>query len=138
MLIFFLNSSLIGILIFFSVVLSPLIFRTLEKQQSSKLIRKIFPILFSTGLFLSIITLLISITYNLENIIILSLINIICFLINLIYFVPKINKISDMESIEKKDKKFKFIIYHSLSVGIYILSLLISILIITRNSLFNI
>ena len=138
MLIFFINSSLIGILLFFSIILSPLIFKTLEKKDSSKLIRKIFPLLFVTGILISIITLIISLINNLENIIILSLINLIIFIVNLIYFVPKINKISDIKTYNEKEKKFKFIFFHSLSVMLYIISVLISILIITRRSLYNI
>ena len=138
MLIFFINSSLIGILLFFSIILSPLIFKTLEKKDSSKLIRKIFPLLFVTGILISIITLIISLINNLENIIILSSINLIIFIVNLIYFVPKINKISDIKTYNEKEKKFKFIFFHSLSVMLYIISVLISILIITRRSLYNI
>lgn len=138
MLIFFINSSLIGILLFFSIILSPLIFKTLEKKDSSRLIRKIFPILFLTGILISVITLIISLIYNINNIIILSSFNIFLFVINLIYFVPKINRISDLKTENEKEKRFKFILFHSLSVVLFVLSVSTSILIITRSSLYNI
>ena len=130
MIIFFLNAMLIGILLFFSIIISPLIFKTLDNKNSSKLIRKIFPVLFLTGIFLSSMSFLISLFYNEKVIIYLNILNIFIFLINLFYFVPKINKISDIKYKTEKIKKRNFIIFHSLSVILYLLSIIICLLII--------
>ena len=130
MIIFFLNAMLIGILLFFSIIISPLIFKTLDNKNSSKIIRKIFPTLFLTGILISLLSFLISLFYDKEFTIYLSILNIIIFMINLFYFVPKINKISDIKFKTEKIKKRNFIIFHSLSVFLYLFSFLIFLLII--------
>jgi len=130
MIIFFLNAMLIGILLFFSIIISPLIFKTLDNKNSSKIIRKIFPTLFLTGILISLLSFLISLFYDKEFTIYLSILNIIIFMINLFYFVPKINKISDIKFKTEKIKKRNFIIFHSLSVFLYLFSVLICFLII--------
>jgi len=121
---------LIGILLFFSIIISPLIFKTLDNKNSSKIIRKIFPVLFLTGILLSSLSFFISFFYNEKTVIYLSTVNIVIFIINLFYFVPKINKISDVKFETEKIKKRNFIFFHSLSVILYLLSILICFFII--------
>ena len=50
-----LNGALIGFMLFFVIVVSPVIFRTLSQEDAARFLRAIFPRLFLVGLFTSLV-----------------------------------------------------------------------------------
>ena len=56
MIIIVLNSILLGILLFFSVVVSPTIFKVLDQRNAALIVRATFPKLFASGLFISLLS----------------------------------------------------------------------------------
>ena len=114
----FLVPFLIGSLIFFSIVVAPNVFISLDEKNARKFIRSIFPKLYLWAFLISItITLLIfshGIIYSLIFLVISS-----GFLFSRLFLVKWINEVSDLkEKTSKQIKKFKTL--HSLSVLIFI------------------
>jgi hypothetical protein len=118
-------AAVLGIMLFFSLVVTPVGFKSLNEKSYRNFIRKIFPYYYSINL---IILLLISIPvyiYHGMNFI-LALIYVICalFAISLFILMPLINKFRD-----KKNKK-KFRIFHTISVIINFVQIFLLIVII--------
>ena len=101
----------LGMMIFFSFILAPLIFKILDQENAGKFVRKIFPYYYFINLvflsFAAIFFLLIS-EVNFEFYIITILI--ISFLFAQFVLMPLINKLKD----NNKETKFKFA--HGISV----------------------
>ena len=124
-LIFFANillSSLLGSMIFFSVIVAPNVFVTLDSKNSRKFIRSIFPKLYLWGLAISFVCCLILYKYSLKLFVLCSVI-FLGFLISKQILVPSINQASD------NNKKKKFRLLHNLSVIIFITQILLIIFI---------
>ena len=109
----YLTAMILGIMIFFSFVIAPVVFTTLDEDNARKFIRRIFPFYYNVNLGLSLIVLL--------TILFLSILGLDFYLvlaITLLFatsnylLMPLINKYRD----EKQDKKFKY--SHFLSVVI--------------------
>ena len=107
----YLTAMILGIMLFFSFVIAPVVFTTLDEDNARKFIRRIFPFYYNVNLGLSFIVLL--------TFIFLSKLGIDFYLILAIWalfaisnylLMPLINKYRD----EKQDKKFKY--SHFLSV----------------------
>ena len=94
-------SILIGYMIFFTLCIAPIINNTLDRENASKLLRKVFPRNFLFGLVLSILAILVSFILEQNTSLIIAIFLTCLFLLNLYYIMPKINTISD------KDKKRK-------------------------------
>ncbi len=114
----FLVPFLIGSLIFFSVVVAPNVFASLDQNNARKFIRNIFPKLYLWAFLISIIiTFLIfshGVIYGVVFLVISS-----GFLFSRLFLVKWINEVSDLKKkTSKQIKKFK--ILHSLSVLIFI------------------
>ena len=114
----FLVPFLIGSLIFFSIVVAPNVFISLDQNNARKFIRSIFPKLYLWAFLISItITLLIfshGIIYSVIFLVISS-----GFLFSRLFLVKWINEVSDIkQKTSKQIKKFKTL--HSLSVLIFI------------------
>ena len=109
----YLVAMILGIMLFFSFVVAPVVFTTLDEENARKFIRKIFPYYYNVNLGISFIVLLIFLIlgdFKIDFYLIL-LITILFAFSNYI-LMPLINKYRD----EKIDKKFKY--SHSLSVVI--------------------
>tara|TARA_S200000501_G_C20455673_1_gene582880 strand:- start:158 stop:547 length:390 start_codon:yes stop_codon:yes gene_type:complete len=109
----YLTVMILGIMLFFSFVIAPVVFTTLDEDNARKFIRRIFPFYYNVNLGLSFIVLLTFIF--LSNLgIDFYLILAICalFATSNYLLMPLINKYRD----EKQDKKFKY--SHFLSVAI--------------------
>ena len=109
----YLTAMILGIMLFFSFVIAPVVFTTLDEENARKFIRKIFPFYYNVNLGLSLIVLL--------TFLFLSKLGLDFYLVLAITFLfatsnyllmPLINKYRD----EKQDKKFKY--SHFLSVVI--------------------
>ncbi len=113
---------LVGSLIFFSALVAPNVFKSLDEQNARLFIRSIFPKLY---LYSGILSLLISLVLLFIN----SFLSFIFFMITLGYFYSrqflmiKINNASD----QKNEKEFKKL--HRFSVLIFLTQILLMILI---------
>ena len=118
----FLIPFLLGSLIFFSVLVAPNVFKSLDEKNARLFIRSIFPKLY---LYSGVLGLSISLTLLFIN----SFLSFIFFMITLGYFysrqflMVKINNASD----QKNEKEFKKL--HRFSVLIFITQILLMILI---------
>ena len=114
----FLIPFLVGSLIFFSIVVAPNVFISLDQKNARKFIRSIFPKLYLYAFLISI-TIALLIMYHGIIYGIIFLIVSFGFLFSKIFLVKWINDISDVkQKTGKQIKKFK--ILHSLSVLIFI------------------
>ena len=121
-----LYTSLFSYMVFFSICVAPVINKTLDRKNSSKLLRKIFPKNFIFGALLSISIIFVSVYYKSYFSLIISFILFSLFIINLYVLVPKINIEAD-RTIKLKNYSRKFKIYHFISVFIYLIQILISL-----------
>ena len=109
----YLTSMILGIMLFFSFVIAPVVFTTLDDENARKFIRRIFPFYYNVNLVISSIVLLTFFflsKFGIEFILILTIT--ILFAISNYYLMPLINKYRD----EKQNKKFKY--SHFISVVI--------------------
>ena len=115
----YLTAMILGIMLFFSFVIAPVVFTTLDEDNARKFIRRIFPFYYNVNLGLSLIVLL--------SFLFLSKLGIDFYLILLItllfatsnyLLMPLINKYRD----NKQDKKFKY--SHFISVVINFVQML--------------
>ena len=109
----YLTAMILGIMLFFSFVIAPVVFTTLDEGNARKFIRRIFPFYYNVNLMISFVVLL--------TFLFLSKLGVDLYLIILItilfatsnyLLMPLINKYRD----EKQDKKFKY--SHFISVAI--------------------
>ena len=114
----FLIPFLVGSLIFFSIVVAPNVFVSLDQKSARKFIRRIFPKLYLYAFLISItITLLIIYHGTIYSIIFFIVSS--GFLFSKLFLVKWINDVSDIkQKTSEQIKKFKML--HSLSVLIFI------------------
>ena len=119
----YLTAMILGIMLFFSFVIAPVVFTTLDEDSARKFIRKIFPFYYNVNLGLSFIVLLIFVFLSKSGIEI-YLILVICalFATSNYLLMPLINKYRD----EKQDKKFKYL--HFISVAINFVQMIFLVL----------
>ncbi len=109
----YLIAMILGIMLFFSFVIAPVVFTTLDEDNARKFIRKIFPFYYNVNLAISFIVLLLFLFLSKLGVdFYLILIITILFAISNYLLMPLINKYRD----EKQDKKFKY--SHFISVVI--------------------
>ena len=101
----YLIAMILGIMLFFSFVIAPVVFTTLDEDNARKFIRRIFPFYYNVNLAISFIVLLLFLFLSkLDVDFYLILIITILFAISNYLLMPLINKYRD----EKQDKKFKY------------------------------
>ena len=109
----YLIAMILGIMLFFSFVIAPVVFTTLDEDNARKFIRRIFPFYYNVNLAISFIVLLLFLFFSKLGVdFYLILIITILFAISNYLLMPLINKYRD----EKQDKKFKY--SHFISVVI--------------------
>ena len=107
----YLTSMILGIMLFFSFVVAPVVFTTLDEDNARKFIRRIFPFYYNVNLgisFIVVITFILLSKIGVDFYLILAIT--ILFATSNYLLMPLINKYKD----EKQDKKFKY--SHFLSV----------------------
>ena len=119
----YLTAMILGIMLFFSFIIAPVVFTTLDEDNARKFIRRIFPFYYNVNLGLSFIVLLIFVFLSklgIEFYLILA----ICalFATSNYLLMPLINKYRD----EKQDKKFKYL--HFISVAINFVQMIFLVL----------
>ena len=108
---FYLTSMILGIMLFFSFVIAPVVFTTLDENNARKFIRRIFPFYYNVNLgisFIILITFILLSKMGVDFYLILAIT--VLFATSNYLLMPLINKYRD----EKQDKKFKY--SHFLSV----------------------
>lgn len=130
-----LYSALFSYMLFFSVCIAPLITTILDKKNSSKLLRKIFPRNFYYGLFISLLLFIVSFYFKNIASIITSFIILLFFVINLFVLIPKINLEADKNFKEKNYSK-KFKVLHMYSVLLYLIQMILSLSILIKEIIF--
>ena len=120
----YLSCIILGIMFFFSFIVAPVTFSSLNEENARIYIRKIFPYYYTVNLIISSIVLASFIfvgLYNLKFYLILSIT--LLFAFSNFILMPLINKYRD----NKEDKKFKY--SHFLSVVINFIQMIFLIII---------
>ena len=120
----YLTSMILGIMLFFSFVIAPVVFTTLDEENARKFIRRIFPFYYNVNLGISLIVLIIFLLlsqFGIDFYLILAIT--LLFATSNYLLMPLINKYRD----EKEDKKFKY--SHFISVIINFIQMMLLILI---------
>ena len=108
---FYLISMILGIMLFFSFVIAPVVFTTLDERNARKFIRRIFPFYYNVNLGISFVVLIIFTFLNKIDVDFYLILAItVLFATSNYLLMPLINKYRD----EKQDKNFKY--SHFLSV----------------------
>ena len=109
----YLIAMILGIMLFFSFVIAPVVFTTLDEDNARKFIRRIFPFYYNVNLAISFVILLIFLFLSKLGVdFYLILLITILFATSNYLLMPLINKYRD----EKQDQKFKY--SHFISVVI--------------------
>ena len=115
----YLTAMILGIMLFFSFVIAPVVFTTLDEDNARKFIRRIFPFYYNVNLGLSLIVLLTFLFLSKLGLdFYLILVITLLFATSNYLLMPLINKYRD----EKQDKKFKY--SHFISVVINFVQML--------------
>ena len=122
----YLTAMILGIMLFFSFVIAPVVFTTLDEDNARKFIRRIFPFYYNVNLGISLIVLLIFIFLNNfgTNFYLILLVTLL-FVTSNYLLMPLINKYRD----EKQDKKFKYSHFVSVVINFVQMIFLIILLI---------
>ena len=130
----YLNSILLGAMLFFVIIVSPTVFTALSSDQASKFLRLIFPRLFLFGLVLSLITALGYIVSALYIEMFLALFASILFFLNRNILTPLINYHRDKEIEGDIKSKNYFKLLHLLSVSFFVINLFILVFFLLNNT----
>ena len=119
-----LNAFLMGVMTSFMVVTSPTVFKTLDEEYSKKFLRFIFPRLFNFCFLISACMFLLFALAEFSFGMVAGIVIAVGFLINTYFLTPRINKMRDLmiTGLTGSEKKFK--ILHSVSVLLYLISML--------------
>ena len=127
------NGALIGFMIFFVIVVSPAVFKSLSQDEAARFLRTIFPRLFLVGLFTSFVIVLLSLAGGERGLVLISTAIAAGFAVNYSILTPNINKTRDaiLAGNIQKEKQFKLL--HLLSVSVFFAQICASILIVVTN-----
>jgi len=121
---FYLISMILGIMLFFSFVIAPVVFTTLDENNARKFIRRIFPFYYNVNLgisFIVLITFMLFSKIGIDFYLILAIT--LLFATSNYLLMPLINKYRDA----KQDKKFKY--SHFISVLINFIQMICLVII---------
>ena len=122
----YLTSMILGIMLFFSFVIAPVVFTTLDEDNARKFIRRIFPFYYNVNLGISLIVLLTFILLSELGVDFYLILTIsLLFAISNYLLMPLINKYRD----EKQDKKFKYSHFISVVINFVQMSFLVLLLV---------
>ncbi len=130
----YLNSILLGAMLFFVIIVSQTVFTALSSDQASKFLRLIFPRLFLFGLVLSLLSALGYIVSALYIEMFLALFASILFFLNRNILTPLINYHRDKEIEGDIKSKNYFKLLHLLSVSFFVINLFILVFFLLNNS----
>ena len=122
-----LTSATIGMMIFFSGVITPIAFKNLDENTLKIFLRAVFPKLFLIGAFTSGISSIILATSNQRAAFICVAITFTGFLINLYWLTKQINNARDQMEKGDSNAKKTFQNLHRVSVAIYLTQIVLLI-----------
>ena len=128
-----LNGALVGFMLFFVIVVSPVIFKTLSQEDAARFLRAIFPRLFLVGLFTSLAMVGLSLVGAKQDLTLISSVIAAGFAVNCFVLTPNINKMRDAVLAGDAQKERNFKILHLLSVTIFVVQIFAAIFIIVTN-----
>ena len=122
----YLTAMILGIMLFFSFVIAPVVFTTLDEDNARKFIRRIFPFYYNVNLTISFVILLIFLFLSkLDVDFYLILLITILFATSNYLLMPLINKYRD----ENQDKKFKYSHFISVVINFFQMICLVFLLV---------
>ena len=126
----YLSVALLAIMIFYSFGIAINVHKTLDKENAGKLLRRLFPIYFLWGLFISILAEIIFLLNAKQEQAFIMAIIFIGYLYSRQILVPKINKSRDLanEGDEKSKKDFNSLHFQSVAINLIQMLLLTIIL----------
>ena len=129
------NGALIGFMMFFVIVVSPVVFKTLSQDEAARFLRAVFPRLFLVGLFSSLAMVMLSLFGEERKLILISCLIAVGFATNYFILTPKINKARDevLAGDEQMEQQFK--ILHLLSVSIFVIQICLSAFVVVTLSI---
>ncbi len=121
---FYLTSMILGIMLFFSFIVAPVTFTTLNEENARKFIRKIFPYYYTVNLAISILVLICFIILKIFSSDFYLILGVaVLFVVSNFILMPLINKYRD----EKQNNKFKY--SHFISVVINFIQMIFLVII---------
>ena len=127
----FLHSLIVGFMLFFMGVISPVVFKTLNVEDAGIFLRKLFPRMFLYGMILASIAFLLTLNNYTSIYWIISLVSAIFFAANLFFITPRINQFRDEANLGNSQSEKNFKRFHFLSVFLFIIQLLGSLYLLT-------
>ena len=122
----FITAAILGIMVFFSFVVAPVTFSSLNEENARKFIRKIFPFYYKVNFALCALVTLVYLSQKIFNFnFYLTLIITILFFVCNYILMPLINKYRD----NNLDKKFKYLHFTSVVFNFVQIVILIFLLI---------
>ena len=127
----FLHSLIVGFMLFFIGVVSPVVFKSLNNEEAGIFLRKLFPRMFLYGMILASIAFLLTLNNYTSIYWIISLVSAIFFAANLFFITPRINQFRDEANLGNSQSEKNFKRFHFLSVFLFIIQLLGSLYLLT-------
>ena len=127
----FLHSLIVGFMLFFIGVVSPVVFKSLNNEEAGIFLRKLFPRMFLYGMILALIAFILTINNYTSIYWIISLVSAIFFATNLFFITPRINQFRDEANLGNPQSEKNFKRFHFLSVFLFMIQLLSSLYLLT-------
>ena len=122
-----LHAMVLGFMVLFLSVIAPSVFTTLDEENAGKLLRKLFPRMFIYGLVLTLFSCVFAYQAERGDLAILTMVSTFGFGFNAFYLTPLINEKRDALLKEPNASSKSFDLLHRLSVSIFMVQMIISI-----------
>ena len=118
-------SMWIGVIVFFSAIIAPTVFKTLDEKSAGVFLRAFFPKYYLFAIVIGLAALALIMIFNIEmsNILYIAIVSMTILSIISRFMIPIINKARDMG--EKGKQKFNRL--HALSVSLNVITLVIGL-----------
>ena len=115
----------IGVIVFFSAIIAPTVFKTLDEKSAGVFLRAFFPKYYLFAIVIGLAALALIMIFNIEmsNILYIAIVSMTILSIISRFMIPMINNARDMG--EKGKQKFNRL--HALSVSLNVITLLIGL-----------
>ena len=125
-------SMLLGMMIFFSAVVTPVAFKNLDQDSLKAFLRSVFPRLFNTGIIFSSIMTFCLVWQGSMTLLLVGLLITVGFIVNRFWLTGKINLYRDRMETGDTGAETGFKVTHGLSVAIYLsqIFLLVTVLVV--------
>ena len=127
----FLHSLIVGFMLFFIGVVSPVVFKSLNNEVAGIFLRRLFPRMFLYGMILALIAFILTINNYTSIYWIISLVSAFFFATNLFFITPRINQFRDEANLGNSQSEKNFKRFHFLSVFLFMIQLLGSLYLLT-------